>query len=288
MSGQSLAIRAMNQDEIERLALDWAAQEGWNPGLDDAAAFHAADPAGFLVGELDGDPVGCISVVDYGRFGFLGFYIVRPEFRGQGYGIQLWRAGMERLAGRNIGLDGVIAQQENYKRSGFTLAYRNIRHEWRLPQPLPGAIPSAVGRLVGAGMLPFDDLAAYDRRFFPAGRAAFLERWLAPPHGAALTMLNDKNQLAGCGVIRACRQGFKIGPLFAEDAAIAEALLLALARHAGEGPVYLDTPEPNPAALQLAEKYGMTRVFETARMYTGDAPQLPLDKVFSVTTFELG
>jgi len=32
----------------------------------------------------------------------------------------------------------------------------------------------------------------------------------------------------------------------------------------------------------------MVVVFETARMYTGAAPQLPLRRLFGVTTFELG
>ena len=56
---------------------------------------------------LDGEPVTCISVVRYGvGFGFLGCYIARPVVRGKGYGIRIWEAGMQRLAGRNVGLDG--------------------------------------------------------------------------------------------------------------------------------------------------------------------------------------
>jgi hypothetical protein len=43
--------RTMTRDDVA-LAVDWAAQEGWNPGLHDAASFHAADPKGFFVGEL--------------------------------------------------------------------------------------------------------------------------------------------------------------------------------------------------------------------------------------------
>src|SRR5690606_9900185 len=105
-----LQIRALTRDEMS-LPIEWAALEGWNPGLHDADCFYAADPDGFLVGELDGEPVGCISAVKYGsEFGFIGLYIVRPEFRGRGFGMQLWRAAMERLAGRNVGLDGVVAQ----------------------------------------------------------------------------------------------------------------------------------------------------------------------------------
>jgi len=88
--------------------------EGWNPGIHDGEAFRGADPEGFLIGEIDGKPIGSVSAVRYReRFGFLGFYIVKPEWRGQGYGIQLWRAGLDHLQGRVLGLDGVIAQIDN-------------------------------------------------------------------------------------------------------------------------------------------------------------------------------
>ena len=39
----------------------------------------------------------------------------------------IWNAAMDSLAGRNVGLDGVVAQQDNYRKSGFRLAYRNVR-----------------------------------------------------------------------------------------------------------------------------------------------------------------
>ncbi len=52
--------------------------------------------------------------------------------------------------------------------------------------------------------------------------------------------------------------------------------------------IYLDVPAPNAAAIRLAERHGMKPVFETARMYTGAAPDLPLARLFGVTSFELG
>ena len=70
--------------------------------------------------------------VSYGEsYGFIGFYMVKRTYRNQGFGIPLWNKAMEHLSGRNIGLDGVLAQQDNYKKSGFQLADRNIRYEWR-------------------------------------------------------------------------------------------------------------------------------------------------------------
>ena len=86
-SGIDLRIRAMRPDEIP-LAVDWAAAEGWNPGLADATCFASVDPEGFFIGEIDGAPVATVSCVNYGaRFSFLGFYIVRADLRGRGYGL---------------------------------------------------------------------------------------------------------------------------------------------------------------------------------------------------------
>src|SRR5260370_1733424 len=81
-----LRIRTMRPDEIS-IAVNWAAAEGWNPGLADDACFAAADPEGFFIGELDGAPAATGSCVNYGAsFAFLGFYIVRRDFRGRAYG----------------------------------------------------------------------------------------------------------------------------------------------------------------------------------------------------------
>src|SRR5438477_7537587 len=127
MAGDTFTIRPMRADEVA-LATDWAAAEGWNPGLSDAPCFATVDAEGFLIGELDREPAATISIVNYDdRFSFLGFYIVRPDLRGRGHGMTIWQAAVAHAGRRTIGLDGVIAQQENYRKSGFVLAHRNIR-----------------------------------------------------------------------------------------------------------------------------------------------------------------
>ena len=99
-----IRIRRMTAKEVA-FAIDLAAGEGWNPGIHDGACFYATDPAGFFVAELDGELVGSISAVAYNdSFGFMGLYIVKPEFRGIGIGTRLWEAGMAYLTGHNIGL----------------------------------------------------------------------------------------------------------------------------------------------------------------------------------------
>jgi hypothetical protein len=261
--------------------VDWAADEGWNPGLHDAAAFHATDPGGFLLGSIDGEPVGAISVVRHDpSFAFLGLYLVRPAWRGQGHGLAMWRAGLELAGDRVVGLDGVVARQADYRRSSFDLVRRNVRYGGT-------GGGSAPAGLTALAEVPVDALLDYDAAVFPVRRAAYLGAWLAMPGSHGLAVVRD-GALAGYGIARPCRVGVKIGPLFADDPAVAEAIYAGLAAWSGDRPIFLDVPEPNVAAVALAERHGLKPVFETARMYLGAAPAEPVERIFGVTTFELG
>src|SRR6185369_328610 len=103
---------------------------------------------------------------------------------------------------------------------------------------------------------------AYDRLFFPADRGTFLQCWIAQPGSTAIGFMAG-DRLEGYGVLRPCREGCKIGPLFANDPAIAESLFLALKASASAGEkIYLDTPEVNLQALALARRQSMTVAFE--------------------------
>lgn len=277
-------IRTMTREEVSSIASEWAAIEGWNPGLYDAEAFYVVDPDGFLVGILDGEPIACISAVRYNdSFGFIGFYIVKNGFRGRGYGFKIWKAAMTYLRGHNIGLDGVVDQQPNYKKSGFRLAYNNIRHEGisiKYTEKSP-AIKSALH-------ISLEDLVEYDKALFSIPRPIFLHNWIQMSQAGSFVYCTD-GRIQGYAVVRKCRVGYKIGPLFGDDFGIAESLFKACSDFVEEGaPIYLDIPETNKPAMQLVEKYHMQPVFETARMYTHQAPDIDLHKVFGVTSFELG
>jgi GNAT superfamily N-acetyltransferase len=284
MGHMDCTLRNLRREETQ-IAIDFAAAEGWNPGLHDASCFHAADPDGFLVAECRGQAVGCIGAVSYaGRFGFIGLYVVAPQWRGQGIGRRLWDAGMARLAGHVVGLDGVPAQQAYYRRSGFTLAWQNVRFAG-IARRTAGAESAEIVPLV---TIDFEALRADDLRVFAAPREAFLRCWIDMPDATGLGWLQN-GRLAGWGVIRRCRTGHKVGPLVADRPAIASALYDALCGRVPAGDaVYLDVPMPNAAAMSLARARSLQAVFETARMYAGAAPALELQRVYGITSFELG
>ncbi|CCV08047.1 GCN5-related N-acetyltransferase [Mesorhizobium metallidurans STM 2683] len=274
-------IRTLALDEVQTL-VDWAAAEGWNPGLGDARIFQAADPEGFIGAFVDGEMVAGISAVAYGNdFGFIGLYICRPDRRGEGHGKAVWDAGMARLGSRTIGLDGVVEQQANYRGMGFAPLYRTIRFVG--PPNAPADAGSGI-RVIGPELLA--DILDYDRRFFPGPRRSFLEHWLRPPH-MALAIVRD-GAIEGYGVARQCRDGCKIGPLFSNSLDAASRLFAALANASGPGNIHLDVPETSGDFASLLSSIGLQPGFETARMYRGKAPQIMQSGVFAITTLELG
>ena len=281
-----LRLRQMTRTEFDTL-VDWAADEGWNPGLHDADIFWATDPEGFIAAEAGGELVGGGSIVSYdGRFGFMGFFIVRPAYRSRGLGRQLWLHRRDLLISRlqqpaMIGMDGVFDMQAFYAGGGFVLSHRDLRFEGvGVPHAPPGTV-------VDARDIPFERLARYDAAHFPCPREKFLRAWIDQPESRSLAMQVD-GSLRGYGVIRRCRRGCKIGPLFAANAEVADTLFRSLGDFAAGEAVFLDTPENNPEALALARRHCLSEVFGCARMYYGRPPDLPPDEIFGVTTFELG
>lgn len=290
MSNQ-LVIRNMTRPELEKL-VDWAAHEGWNPGVHDAELFWATDPAAFIAASQGGELIGGGAITSYnGEFGFMGFFIVRPEYRGQGLGNTLWHARRERLLARlrpgaSIGMDGVFAMQDYYAKGGFVFSHRNLRFRANATER-PATLQVDNQDIIPLASFPFDEVVDYDRTCFPAKRAAFLSGWIAQADALALGCRRE-GRLSGYGVARRCREGYKIGPLFADDALAANALYARLAEFAQGYPLFLDAPENNPAAMALVRQQGMIEVFGCARMYLGPPPAIAHERVFAVTTFELG
>ncbi len=276
----SMSIRNMRRGEVD-LALDWAAGEGWNPGIRDAEPFFRADPRGFFIGEMDGEAVATGSLVSYqGDMSFAGFLIVRPDLRGHGLGRQMLRFLMERGADRNIGGDGVPAMVPTYLRKGFKFSHWNHRCEGLGGGNMPQG-------LVEVSELPFDDVVRYDADVFQAPRREFLDPFLRQEGTTALALFQN-GKVSGLGAIRPCREGHKIGPLFADDRMIAERILRGLISTIPGERYFLDVPEPNTAGMALARDSGLVGSFRTARIYTKRSPAMPSHKVFGVTSFELG
>ena len=260
-----MTTRLMTLADLQSV-LGWAAAEGWNPGLDDAPAFRSADPGGFFVTLREGAPVAAISVVNHDpATAFLGLYLCRPEWRGQGIGLALWRHALRHAGGRSIGLDGVAAQQDNYARSGFRREGATLRWEGALrPEGAPDI------RLANSGDEPA--LLALDRVANGYARPAFLTAWLAAAPTRRTVVLMRGADPVGFATLRLCGRGAKIGPLLAPDAAAALRLTRAALALQEARPVILDVPEANAALCSVLQAEGLVETFRTVRMWKGPPP----------------
>ncbi|QDT39344.1 GNAT family N-acetyltransferase [Stratiformator vulcanicus] len=284
-------IRPMRRPELD-LALQWAANEGWNPGRHDADAFWAADPEGYVVAECNGEMIGTGAIIAYGRkLGAMGLFIVREDARGNGLGRRLWFYRRDLLRSRldfdaSIIMDGVLAMQPFYSSGGFQYSHADTRREGVVngdPET------ETEGNIVDLTSLPFVDVLSFDARHFGAKRESFLRVWIDPPHGSAKALIDTDGSIAAMGVIRSCVSGgWKIGPLFATDPLAADVLFRNLVSRAAGETIYLDTPDHNPAAVALADRHGLKPVFTCGRMSYGPKATIPWGQIYGVTTFELG
>ncbi|EIE52729.1 acetyltransferase [Salipiger aestuarii] len=256
--------------------LDWAADEGWNPGLSDAAAFLAADPGGFFAASHGPDPVAAIAVVNHSDdMAFLGLYLCRAAYRGRGIGYDLWRHALAHAGARTVGLDGVAAQQDNYARSGFVRAGATRRFEGSLEPARDGAVS-----LLRPG--DFDAVSALDARACGYARPAFLRAWLDGTRDR-VSVRSD----TGFATARLCGDGIKIGPIVAPTPGAALTLARAALAELPAGTAIVDLPDHATGFEALLRAAGFVETFATARMYRGAAPGTSASQ-HAIATMELG
>ena len=132
-------------------------------------------------------------------------------------------------------MDGVFDMQQWYGRGGFEYKHRNLRMAGT------GKTGRTKSEIVSLSQVPNEHLLAYDKKCFGCERNTFLKQWIHMANALSLGFVSD-DKLSGYGVIRECREGFKIGPLFSDNRDIAENLFEALSNHAKNQPIFLDVP----------------------------------------------
>lgn len=289
----SLQIRSLQSRDITTV-VEWARQEGFTPGLGDVAIYRHTDRQGLWVGWLGTEPVGCIAGVRYNAaYGFMGLFLVKAARRGQGHGLALWRHALAHLEHLPcIGLEAAPERVADYARWGFQPASTTTR--WRCIRrgdAGPRDEPRAGLELVQGAAVPERAVQIFDAQREPSPRPHFLGQWLRHRAGSVLALLDAEGNCHGFGRIRPCLlqsgEGWRIGPLVADEPAAASRLLQGLLmRHPGV--VLIDVPAANPQAEALVREEGFTPLSQTLRMYRGEAPTTPLADVYGLACLELG
>ena len=105
----------------KRQVTNWSILEGFSPGIDDVSIYRNTDKQGVWVACLDNNPIGSIACIKYNAlYGFIGLFIVKKEFRNNGYGVRLWKHALEYLRKVDcIGLEAAPDRLNDYAKWGF-------------------------------------------------------------------------------------------------------------------------------------------------------------------------
>lgn len=302
VSGDFRVRRLTQPREVRDIIIEKAQIEGWRPGALDHVSYHAADNTGFFAGELDGEPICCISTVKYTTdFVFVGCYIVDKSHRGKGYGLQTSKVVLASLSKScNLAADAVIENVPVYGREGLKPYWEQQRFEF-VASDISNALADFHSDyiIVSPSKQIFSSLLQYDTEVNTFRRCSFLKKWVFAPNCHCSVAIDNLGKVIGYGVVRSTlrkEDGWKIGPLFADNFAIARNIFKSMCdRVTTEHPravVVIDIPYGlsfNEELLNLVIECNGRSLTKFVRLYKHGVPEnMQLEKVFGITSLEIG
>jgi ribosomal protein S18 acetylase RimI-like enzyme len=217
-------VRPMRESELAFAASLTLGERWHSETLEEFEGFHARDPAGCLIAERAGRPLGIGVATAYGHTGFLGQIVVRPDARGEGVGDRIVGAlvgHLERVGVNSIYLDATRAGVPLYERHGFV----RVQPSLRFAGLLRGTAHPHVRPMRDADL---DTVCALDRDWWGADRGFFIRR-RRQLHPDLCHVLERDGAIAGYVLARLRGDTLWIGPWCAASGIdTPEALLGAL------------------------------------------------------------
>ena len=239
----------------------------------------------------EGRIVATTATLPYGgRFAWISMVLVAGEYRRRGLATRLMQQAMRDLAAANLLpiLDATPDGRAVYRRLGFEDSWGFQRLIRRQRQ----AATASLAAPAGVSVRPITDedwpvLCAYDAAAFGADRSAVLAglRGRLP---AADLIAARADGIAGFQLGRDGGLAAHIGPLIAEDEAIARALV-ARALDAIEGPLFIDLADSKIELRSFLDAHGFTAVRPFTRMLYGSSTRFDdAARTFAVVGPEFG
>ena len=211
-------------------ALRWPHREAdWQQFISWAKAHGAA-----LAVRADGQLIGCGLAWQWGHDqGSIGMVIVDDAWQRRGIGKQLFRGLLQALEGRDVMLQATAQGRPLYESLGFSAIghARQFHGHWQPPTetaPTSSLATDELTRLLQPQDLPA--LLAYDQRERGLTRPALLQALLAQMDAdeRCAVSVDEQGRLCGYGILRRFGRGWVVGPLLADGADRAVALVKRL------------------------------------------------------------
>ena len=284
MADTDLVVDRLGSEDVGA-APDLSSRAGWSTARSDWRRMVALDAVDAFAGRLDdGDrPVATATLVRYGsRVGWIGMMLVHPDHRRRGYGARMLRACLDAAEEAGVGTVGLDANREGkplYDANGFVEVAEVSRWHGSLDGPGRADRVTTVAEV--------DPFAALDRRASGVDRGVLLESLLEEEGPVGLLRRGPDGGVTGYALVLRRPPGATVGPLVAEDADTAEALLWAAGERT-DGQLAVNAVG-NPRAEARYRELGFEHRRSLARMtYRERAEPLMGELVWGLPAFEYG
>ena len=264
-SAEEFEIRQLAGGDVAE-AMRLKATAGWNQTEGDWLRLLRLCPRGCFAATSGAGLVGTTTTVVYGReLAWVGMVLVDPEFRRRGIATALVRAALDGLDAAGVATVKLDATPEGapvYEALGFEAELRIERWVGAAgvkPSPAQAAERTPVP----------SQLFELDRRAFGADRSELLKALWAESDLKPAASAGADGRLRGYALARRGALADYVGPLVAEEAETAAALLDEVLKRPGAGRVCVDLNTTYSGGARVLEARGFVRQRELIRMRRG-------------------
>jgi len=228
------------------------------------------NPLGCFIAETEGKRAGHVFSVSYGKLGWIGFLIVRADFRRKDVGTLLMQKAIDHLSScgvETIRLEAVPEIAGLYRKLGFIDEYDSLRFVG-VNQKISSAASSDAKLLNERKM---KDIARFDAEYFGANRIKVLER-LYRDYSDLCFASYEHPKITGYIMCRQGENGYRVGPWVCnpKNPQVAKKLLMKCMETINKNEkLYVGVPAVNKMAIEILQKFGFGQYSKSIRMYFG-------------------
>jgi GNAT superfamily N-acetyltransferase len=259
-------IKRLAQKDYE-FAVDLANTMDWNMATEDFEFMASLEPEGCFVLVEGSKRLGIATCISYGKVGWFGNLIIKPEYRNRGGGSALVNHALAYLNGKGVETVGLYAYSnlvDFYESLGFNQDEDfSVLHSERVISVSANVLPMMQKR-------QFPAINKLDSQCFGGDRKRLLESIILD-EGNVSYCISEGRKTVGYVAATVYDKMAWIGPLVCQDQRQDDALLLVravLAKLDGKS-VYTVVSKKDTLLIDAFTFFGLTEEFSVSRMFHG-------------------
>lgn len=251
--------------------------EKWGTTRQELEELLTIDGQGFFIAHIKDEPVGIVTSINYGSFGFIGNLIVINSSRGQGIGSELMKKAIEYLKIHNVKtimLDAVPSVIPLYERFGFIPICRSLRLKATCKSK---SLSTYVSIMTAKDLIEIINL---DYKYFNGNRSELIKKRYSQNYKSCF-VIKRSGYIKGFLMAFPKNKHVFVGPWIVDPEEQNPHILLERLVYKKKAKLIIGILESNYKALDLLKSLSFKVFNYSIRMYLGD-PFTPSNGIIAI------